>query len=81
MAILSFTFIKAEDNFFSKGYRGFVDLGYTIGVGDYKFGRIEIIQPMDFRLILISLWEVVSVFTLCRNELMVHQTYPWMKEK
>lgn len=25
-----------------KGYHGFADLGYTIGVGDYDFGRIEI---------------------------------------
>lgn len=24
------------------GYRGFADLGYTIGVGDYEFGRFEI---------------------------------------
>lgn len=26
----------------SNGYRGFADLGYTIGVGDYDFGRFEI---------------------------------------
>ncbi|MDE6393180.1 MAG: hypothetical protein K2L59_07945 [Muribaculaceae bacterium] len=26
----------------NKGYRGFADLGYTIGVGDYDFGRFEI---------------------------------------
>lgn len=42
ISVLSFASIKAEDNFFSKGYRGFADLGYTIGVGDYKFGRFEI---------------------------------------
>lgn len=24
------------------GYRGFADLGYTTGIGDYKFGRTEI---------------------------------------
>ncbi len=26
----------------SKGYKGFVDAGYSIGVGDYDFGRFEI---------------------------------------
>lgn len=26
----------------SKGYRGFADLGYGIGVGDYEFGRFSI---------------------------------------
>lgn len=26
----------------NSGYRGFADLGYTIGVGDYDFGRFEI---------------------------------------
>lgn len=26
----------------TKGYHGFADLGYTIGVGDYEFGRFEI---------------------------------------
>ena len=25
-----------------EGYHGFVDLGYTLGIGDYKFGRFEI---------------------------------------
>ena len=24
------------------GYRGFADLGYTIGIGDYEFGRYEV---------------------------------------
>ena len=32
---------KAQNDF-NSGYRGFVDLGYTIGVGDYEFGRFEI---------------------------------------
>lgn len=32
---------KAQDDF-THGYRGFADLGYTIGVGDYEFGRFEI---------------------------------------
>jgi hypothetical protein len=27
---------------FTNGYRGFADLGYTIGVGDYEFGRVEV---------------------------------------
>lgn len=31
---------KAQDNY--SGYCGFADLGYTIGVGDYEFGRFEI---------------------------------------
>ena len=26
----------------SKGYRGLVDIGYTIGVGDFHNGRFEI---------------------------------------
>lgn len=33
--------VYAQDDFIS-GYRGFADLGYTIGVGDYEFGRVEI---------------------------------------
>ena len=33
--------VKAQDDF-NSGYRGFADLGYTIGVGDYEFGRFEI---------------------------------------
>ncbi len=33
---------NAQDNTFGGGYRGFADLGYTIGVGDYEFGRFEI---------------------------------------
>lgn len=32
---------KAQSDF-NNGYRGFADLGYTIGIGDYKFGRFEI---------------------------------------
>jgi len=26
----------------SKCYRGFVDAGYTVGIGDYEFGRVEL---------------------------------------
>lgn len=33
---------NAQDNTFGGGYRGFADLGYTIGVGDYEFNRFEI---------------------------------------
>lgn len=33
--------VKAQDDF-TRGYRGYADLGYTIGVGDYEFGRFEI---------------------------------------
>ncbi len=32
---------KAQDDSTS-GYRGYADLGYTLGVGDYEFGRFEI---------------------------------------
>ena len=24
------------------GYRGFVDTGYSVGIGDYDFGRFEV---------------------------------------
>lgn len=29
-------------NVTSNSYRGFVDAGYSIGIGDYEFGRVEI---------------------------------------
>ncbi len=32
---------KAQD-YFKNGYRGYADLGYTIGVGDYELNRFEI---------------------------------------
>lgn len=32
---------NAQDKFHS-GYHGFADLGYTIGIGDYEFGRFEL---------------------------------------
>jgi len=50
LAFLFFTVslitIKAQSEYFDgngveKGYRGFVDLGYTIGIGDYGEGRFE----------------------------------------
>ena len=42
--MLAFTtlVVKAQDNTFGGGYRGFADLGYTIGVGNYNLGRFEI---------------------------------------
>lgn len=44
LAVLS---IQAQNSYFDgkgveKGYRGFVDLGYTIGVEDYGEGRIDL---------------------------------------
>ena len=38
----------AQDNY--RGYRGFADLGYTIGVGDYEFGRFEISTAHGYQL-------------------------------
>lgn len=32
--------VSAQNN--CSGYRGFADLGYTIGIGDYEFNRFEI---------------------------------------
>lgn len=40
-ALLASATVSAQDSF-QKGYRGYADLGYTIGVGDYEFGRFEI---------------------------------------
>lgn len=31
------------------GYRGGADLGYTIGVGDYDFGRFEISTTQGYQ--------------------------------
>lgn len=42
MMVVTTLVMKAQDNTFGGGYRGFADLGYTIGVGDYNFGRFEI---------------------------------------
>ena len=33
--------LQAQD-YCSKGYRGHVDAGYSVGVGDYDFGRFEL---------------------------------------
>lgn len=40
MITISSLEISAQD--FTHGYRGYADVGYTIGVGDYEFGRFEI---------------------------------------
>lgn len=40
-AILAGLSANAQD-IFEKGYRGQADFGYTIGAGDYEFGRFEI---------------------------------------
>lgn len=40
--LMSIVSSYAQDNTYGGGYRGFADLGYTIGVGDYDFGRFEI---------------------------------------
>lgn len=37
-----FSILSKAQNSYGGGYRGHVDLGYTIGVGDYDFGRYEI---------------------------------------
>lgn len=29
-------------NYLTNGYKGYVDAGYSIGIGDYEFGRVEI---------------------------------------
>ena len=42
MIVVTTLVMKAQDNTFGGGYRGFADLGYTIGVGDYNLGRFEI---------------------------------------
>ena len=39
---------NAQDNF-TRGYRGFADLGYTIGIGDYEFNRFEISTTHGFQ--------------------------------
>ena len=41
VALLATISVNAQ-NVSGKCYRGFADLGYTIGLGDYEMGRIEI---------------------------------------
>lgn len=40
LCIVSLSSFAHDD--FNNGYRGYADLGYTIGIGDYKFGRFEV---------------------------------------
>lgn len=42
IVICSFALSANAQNVSGKCYRGFADLGYTIGLGDYKMGRFEI---------------------------------------
>lgn len=39
--LLSFLAIRSQ-NISNNCYRGFIDAGYSIGVGDYEFGRFEV---------------------------------------
>ena len=39
--LLSFLAIRGQ-NIPNKCYRGFIDAGYSVGVGDYEFGRVEV---------------------------------------
>lgn len=39
--ILTATFVRAQ-NISNNCYRGYIDGGYTVGVGDYPFGRFEV---------------------------------------
>lgn len=42
MTLCFSVYFASAQNVSSKCYRGFADAGYTIGVGDYEFGRFEI---------------------------------------
>lgn len=42
LVVLFTSQIASAQNISSKCYRGFIDGGYTIGIGDYEFGRFEI---------------------------------------
>lgn len=42
LAVLFISQLMMAQNTSEGGYRGFVDGGYTIGIGDYEFGRFEI---------------------------------------
>lgn len=37
------------DEYVRKGYKGFVDLGYTFGIGDYSLNRLEITTSHGFQ--------------------------------
>lgn len=40
--LVSISSFAKSQNVYGNCYRGFVDVGYNIGVGDYQFGRFEI---------------------------------------
>ena len=40
-ALLSIVLVANAQNTLKNCYRGFVDAGYSIGIGDYEFGRFE----------------------------------------
>ena len=42
LTVLFTSQVMMAQNTSGGGYRGFVDGGYTIGIGDYEFGRFEI---------------------------------------
>lgn len=42
MSIFTLTMNAQSKTTFTNGYRGFADLGYTIGINVYKFGRVEV---------------------------------------
>lgn len=41
-ALLSIVLVANAQNTSKNCYRGFVDAGYSIGIGDYEFGRFEV---------------------------------------
>lgn len=48
LSLVSFV-INAQDNLPGNGYRGFADFGYTVGVGDYEFGRFEVSTTQGYQ--------------------------------
>lgn len=42
LLLVSISSFAKSQNVYGNCYRGFVDVGYDIGVGDYQFGRFEI---------------------------------------
>lgn len=49
--ILTFVISSVRSqNIYGNCYRGFVDAGYTIGLGDYEFGRFEISTSQGYQI-------------------------------
>ena len=42
VAMTLFALVANAQNVTDNSYRGFVDVGYSIGIGDYEFGRFEV---------------------------------------